>query len=83
MVVVSYPGVYIQEVASGVRPIAAASTSIAAFIGEAEKGAISEAVKIYNFTEYQNLYGRFVDGSCLSHAVLRHRLAQMYRSAVP
>ncbi len=67
--VVTYPGVYVQEVSSGVRPIAAASTSIAAFIGIAEKGPIGTAVKVFNFTEYQNQFGDFLNGSYLSHAV--------------
>jgi uncharacterized protein len=71
MASVTYPGVYVLEVPSGVRPIAAASTSTAAFIGEAEKGAISEAKKIFNFTEYQNLYGGFLNNSYLSHAVFQ------------
>ena len=47
---VSYPGVYVDEVSSGVRPIALASTSTAAFIGIAEKGPIGEPVKVYNLT---------------------------------
>ena len=34
----SYPGVYMQEVSSGVRPIQAAGTSTAAFLGEAARG---------------------------------------------
>ncbi|MGA3244215.1 MAG: phage tail sheath subtilisin-like domain-containing protein [Bacteroidota bacterium] len=68
---VTYPGVYVEEVESGVRPIAAASTSIAAFIGVAEKGPIYEAVRVFNFTEYQNLYGGFLDGSYLSYAVFQ------------
>lgn len=67
----TYPGVYVQEVSSGVRPIAAAGTSIAAFIGIAEKGALNEAVKVFNFTEYRNLYGGFLSGSFLSHAVFQ------------
>jgi hypothetical protein len=54
MAQVTYPGVYVEEVPSGVRPIAAASTSIAAFIGVAERGPVGEAVKVFNFTEYQN-----------------------------
>jgi phage tail sheath protein FI len=69
MVQLSYPGVYVEEIPSGVRPIAAASTSIAAFIGVAERGPVGEAVKIFNFTEYQNRYGGFLSGSFLSHAV--------------
>jgi len=67
----SYPGVYVEEVSSGVRPIAAASTSIAAFIGTAEKGDLNKPVKIFNFTEYQNLYGGFLKTSLLSHAVFQ------------
>ena len=69
MAQVTYPGVYVEEVPSGVRPIAAASTSIAAFIGVAERGPVGEAVKIFNFTEYQNHYGGFIPNSFLSHAV--------------
>src|SRR5215831_8544450 len=69
MAQVTYPGVYVEEVPSGVRPIAAASTSIAAFIGIAERGPVGEAVKIFNFTEYQNSYGGFIPNSFLSHAV--------------
>ena len=69
MAQVTYPGVYVEEVPSGVRPIAAASTSIAAFIGVAERGPLGEAVKVFNFTEYQNRYGGFIPNSFLSHAV--------------
>ena len=69
MAQLSYPGVYVEEVPSGVRPIAAASTSIAAFIGVAERGQVGKAVKVFNFTEYQNRYGGFLAGSFLSHAV--------------
>ena len=68
---VSYPGVYVDEVSSGIRPIAAAGTSIAAFIGQAQKGSLSEAVKIFNFTAYQNLYGGFLSGSFLTHGVFQ------------
>jgi uncharacterized protein len=69
MAQLTYPGVYVEEVSSGVRPIAAASTSIAAFIGVAERGPVGAAVKVFNFTEYQNRYGGFLSGSFLSHAV--------------
>jgi uncharacterized protein len=69
MAQLTYPGVYVEEVASGVRPIAAASTSIAAFIGVTERGPVGDAVKVFNFTEYQNRYGGFLPGSFLSHAV--------------
>lgn len=69
MVIPTYPGVYVEEVSSGVRPITLASTSTAAFIGQAEKGSLVDAVKIYNFTQFQNLYGGFLPNSYLAHAV--------------
>lgn len=65
----TYPGVYVEEVSSGVRPIALASTSTAAFIGQAEKGSITEAKRIFNFTQFQTYYGGFLNTSFLAHAV--------------
>jgi hypothetical protein len=41
------------------------------FIGVAERGPIGEAVKVFNFTEYQNRYGGFLSHSYLSHAVFQ------------
>jgi phage tail sheath protein FI len=38
MPTLSYPGVYVEEVSSGVRPIETASTSTPAFVGLAEMG---------------------------------------------
>lgn len=71
MAQVTYPGVYVEEVPSGVRPIAAVSTSVAGFIGVAEKGPLKKAIKVFNFTEYQNRYGGFLPDAYLSHAVLQ------------
>ena len=71
MVQPTYPGVYVEEVSSGVRPITAASTSTAAFIGQAQKGPIGEPVKIYNYTEFQDQYGDFLTGAYLAHSVLQ------------
>ncbi|MEA2890752.1 MAG: uncharacterized protein QOI05_1545, partial [Bradyrhizobium sp.] len=39
----SYPGVYIQEVPSGVRTITGVATSITAFVGRAAAGPICTA----------------------------------------
>src|SRR5690606_6773417 len=72
MVTPTYPGVYVEEVSGGARPISAASTSTAAFIGEAEKGPIGQAIKIYNFTEFKNLYGTYLNSSYLAHSVFQY-----------
>ena len=71
MAQVTYPGVYVEEVPSGVRPITGVSTSVPGFIGVAESGPIDEAIKVFNFTEYQNRYGGFLSYSQLSHAVFQ------------
>ncbi|MCP4657129.1 MAG: hypothetical protein GY856_17105, partial [bacterium] len=65
----AYPGVYVQEVSSGVKPIEAAGTSTAAFFGVAERGPIGKVKKIFNFTEFQTHYGGFLSDSFLAHAV--------------
>lgn len=69
MATLSYPGVYMEEVSSGVRPITAASTSTAAFVGLAERGPDNEAKRITNWTEYQKYYGTFINGSYLAESV--------------
>ena len=69
MVSPTYPGVYVQEVSSGVRPIAAASTSTAAFVGLAEMGPDDEAVRITNWTEYQRHFGGFINAGYLVESV--------------
>ncbi len=67
----SYPGVYLKEVSSGVRPIQAAGTSTAAFLGRSERGPIGEAVPVSNFTEFQQTFGGFLKEHYLSHAVFQ------------
>ena len=68
----TYPGVYVEEVASGVRPIAAVGTSTAAFVGLAEMGPDDDALKVTNWTEYQRNYGSFIKDAYLSQAVYQY-----------
>jgi len=67
-----HPGVYIQEVSSGVRPIEGVSTSTTAFIGKSEKGLVGTAVMVTSFIEFQTVYGGFLDDSFLAHAALHY-----------
>jgi phage tail sheath protein FI len=57
MVQVSYPGVYIQEFASGVRTIAGVSTSVGAFLGRASKGPIDQPVRLLSYADYERAFG--------------------------
>ncbi len=52
----SYPGVYVQEVPSGVRTIAGVSTSVAVFIGQAVWGPVNEPVLCLNYTEFARTF---------------------------
>ncbi|MCP4368358.1 MAG: hypothetical protein GY797_09660, partial [Deltaproteobacteria bacterium] len=64
-----HPGVYVEEVAGGARPIEGAGTSTAAFIGIVEKGPIDEAVFITNWTAFLTKFGSFIKESDLAYAV--------------
>jgi phage tail sheath protein FI len=68
MPTLTYPGVYIEEVPSGVRPILPAGTSTAAFVGLAEMGP-TEATLVTNWTDFQRSYGSFITDGFLAHSV--------------
>jgi uncharacterized protein len=68
-VALTYPGVYIEEISSGVRTITGVATSIALFIGWAARGPDDRAVRISNFTDYQRTYGGLDRRTPLGHAV--------------
>src|SRR5215207_6321293 len=53
----SYPGVYVQEVPSGVRTIVGVGTSTGMFIGTAKKGPINRPVRLASYTDYARTYG--------------------------
>jgi phage tail sheath protein FI len=63
------PGVYMEEVSSGSRPIEGVGTAVAAFVGFAEKGPVNEPRLITNWTQYTQTFGDFVEGTYLAHAV--------------
>jgi phage tail sheath protein FI len=70
MVTVTYPGVYIEEVTSGARPIEAVGTSTAAFVGLTQKGP-AEAMRVTSWSEFQRLYGGFIVDGWLPHSVFQ------------
>jgi uncharacterized protein len=55
----TYPGVYVQEISSGVKTITGVSTSIAAFFGRTVRGPIDKAVRC---TSYSDFLRKFRDG---------------------
>jgi uncharacterized protein len=65
----TYPGVYIQELASPVHTITAAPTSTIAFVGYTMSGIDNRAQAIFSWGDFQRLYGGLASNSELSYAV--------------
>ncbi|MGO1500968.1 MAG: phage tail sheath family protein [Marinobacter sp.] len=65
----TYPGVYVEEIPSGVRTITGVATSITAFIGRAKRGPVNVATTINSFPDYERLFGGLDLNSALSFAV--------------
>jgi phage tail sheath protein FI len=63
------PGVYVEEVSSGSKPIEGVGTAVAAFVGFAEKGPVNEPTQVTNWTQFTQNFGDFIEGSYLAHAV--------------
>ncbi|HEV7661608.1 MAG TPA: phage tail sheath C-terminal domain-containing protein [Allosphingosinicella sp.] len=68
-VAVSYPGVYIEEIPSGVRTITGVATSITAFLGRTVTGPINEPVTVNSFGDFERRFGGLAADSPLGYAV--------------
>jgi phage tail sheath protein FI len=55
------PGVYLEEVPSGNRPIEGVGTSTAAFVGVAERGPVNEPTLVTSFADYNRKFGGYLD----------------------
>jgi phage tail sheath protein FI len=75
------PGVYVEEVEAGSRPIEGVGTAVAAFIGLAERGPTNAPTLVTNWSQFvgnpadpdrgipERGFGGFIEGSYLAHAV--------------
>ncbi|WP_428262181.1 phage tail sheath C-terminal domain-containing protein [Haliangium sp.] len=64
------PGVYVEEVDRGSKPIEAVGTNTVGFIGESSKGPVNEAVLVTNWSQFVKTFGDFEHCSMhLAHAV--------------
>ncbi len=65
----TYPGVYVEELSSGVHSITGVATSIASFIGWTPKGPTDTALLVESWPEYQTQYGGLDARSLLGYSV--------------
>ena len=65
----TYPGVYIEEIPSGVRTITGVATSITAFLGRAPRGLTNEPTTINSFGDFERQFGGLDVDYPMSYAV--------------
>ncbi|HUI06072.1 MAG TPA: phage tail sheath C-terminal domain-containing protein [Verrucomicrobiae bacterium] len=65
----TYPGVYIEEISSGVHTITGVATSIAAFVGYTPRGLDNRATQVFSFADFERSFGGLAADSELSYAV--------------
>lgn len=65
----TYPGVYIEEISSGVRTIVGVSTSIAAFVDCFSRGPLNKAVQVFNIGDFQREFGGLHKDSEASYGI--------------
>lgn len=65
----TYPGVYVEEIPSGVRTITGVATSVTAFTGRARRGPVNQAITINSFGEFEKLFGGLWLESSMGFAV--------------
>lgn len=68
----TYPGVYVQEVPSGVRTIVGVGTSTALFIGRTATGPMLKAIRINTYSDFLRTFGD--DGGAISQMARYVRL---------
>lgn len=65
----TYPGVYVEEIPSGLRPVSGVATSTAAFIGTFGRGLLDEAVQVLSQSDFEREFGGIERNSEASYAV--------------
>lgn len=70
----TYPGVYVEEIPSGVRTISGVATSITAFVGRALRGPVNEPTRITSFSAFERIFGGLWSESTMSYAVQQYFL---------
>lgn len=70
----TYPGVYIDEVASPSHTIVQVPTGMTAFVGPAARGPVNTPVRVTDFSQYAANYGGITSSSLMSYAVYQYFL---------
>src|SRR5215470_5359886 len=65
----TYPGVYVEEIPSGVRTITGVATSITSFVGYTARGPVNRAVRVLGFGDFERAFGGLHRDSEVAYAI--------------
>ena len=65
----TYPGVYIEEIPSGVRSIVGVATSVTAFVGRTTRGTVAEPLRCESWGDFERQCGGLRVDSELTYSV--------------
>ena len=74
------PGVYIEEVETGAKPIEGVSTSTAGMVGLTQKGPLNQPTLVTSFSEFQRLFGGYLDISHGDYRFLPHAVEGFFQN---
>ncbi|GAA4697029.1 phage tail sheath family protein [Phytohabitans rumicis] len=70
----TYPGLYVEEVPSGVHPIVGAATADTAFVDYFARGPVNTPTRVTSFADFERVFGGLNAASEGSYAVLQYYL---------
>lgn len=70
----TYPGVYVEEIPSGVRTITGVSTSNTAFVDYFTRGPLNKAVRLTSYADFERVYGGLNPNSAASYGIRQYYL---------
>ena len=62
------PGVYVEEIDTGNKPIEGVATSTVGFLGLTERGPVTPLL-VTSFSEFTRMYGRYISNGYLPYGV--------------
>lgn len=70
----TYPGVYIEEIPSGVHTIVGVATSNTAFVDYFSRGPMNQAVQITSYADFERTFGGLDSKSEASYGIMQYYL---------
>jgi phage tail sheath protein FI len=65
----TYPGVYVQEIPSGVRSVTGVATAVGAFVDFFARGPLNTAVQVFSWSDVERIFGGLHRRSEASYAL--------------